>query len=48
MGGTTCEVDKNVPCNACNWNSKALMITFLLNNDQFSKIDAENWEKFVF
>ena len=26
LGGTTCEDDKNVPCNACNWNSKALMI----------------------
>lgn len=48
MGGSTCLPDTSIPCSPCIYNAKALLITFLLNNNDFTNKDSETWEKEVF
>lgn len=48
FGGTTCVKDSSQVCAPCRIDATALMATWLLNNDEFSKPIAEAWEKHVF
>lgn len=49
FGGISCEDGTQGTCQACKIKAKALMITFLLNNDHNAKkIGVEEWEKSVF
>jgi hypothetical protein len=53
FGGITCdqEYDKKseriIPCDHCWIQSKALMATYLLNNDEYTRESAQEWEKKV-
>ena len=48
FGGTTCVKDDTQPCAPCRKDASAYMVTFLLNNNDYSNPVAEQWEKDVF
>lgn len=48
FGGTTCVKDNTQPCAPCRTDASAFMITFLMNNNDYSNPVAEQWEKEVF
>lgn len=48
FGGTTCVKDDSQPCAPCRKDASAYMVTFLLNNNEYSNPIAEQWEKDVF
>ena len=49
MGGITCEnSDWEQPCAPCYPNAQALVVTFLLNNNDFTNTVAMQWEQEVF
>ncbi|CAG9311616.1 unnamed protein product [Blepharisma stoltei] len=49
FGGISCEDGTQGTCQACKIKAKALIITFLLNNnDETKDMGVENWEKHVF
>jgi Niemann-Pick C1 protein len=48
FGGTTCIKDNSQPCAPCRIDASAYMVTFLLNNNEYSNPIAEQWEKDVF
>jgi Niemann-Pick C1 protein len=48
FGGTTCIKDDSQPCAPCITDASAYMVTFLLNNNDYSNPIAEQWEKEVF
>mmetsp|Transcript_7407 Transcript_7407/g.6932 ORF Transcript_7407/g.6932 Transcript_7407/m.6932 type:complete len:527 (-) Transcript_7407:1200-2780(-) len=48
FGGTTCVKDDSQPCAPCRIDASAYMVTFLLNNNDYSNPVAEEWEKNVF
>lgn len=51
FGGISCAnehtTNETIPCKPCWIEAKALMLTYLLNNDDYTKENAENWEKDV-
>ena len=53
FGGITCDdsydkqTNRTIPCDHCWIQAKALMATYLLNNDQFTQNSAMEWEKSV-
>ncbi|KAM3130411.1 hypothetical protein pb186bvf_017510 [Paramecium bursaria] len=50
FGGISCEQRRNdtQPCDHCYIQAKTLSVNYLLNNDKFTQIDAQVWEKEVF
>lgn len=48
FGGTTCVKDDSQPCAPCKKDASAYMVTFLLNNNDYSNPVAEEWERHVF
>ena len=48
FGGTRCIKDDTQPCAPCRTEASAYMVTFLLNNNDYSNPLAEQWEKEVF
>lgn len=48
FGGTRCIKDDTQPCAPCRTEASAYMVTFLLNNNDYSNPVAEEWEKQVF
>lgn len=36
LGGTECTPDTSVPCSPCQYSAKALMVTYLLNKNDYS------------
>ena len=48
FGGTTCVKDDSQPCAPCRIDASAYMVTFLLNNNEYSNPIAEQWELEVF
>lgn len=36
FGGMVCKPDESIACSPCRYDAKALMITYLLNNDEFT------------
>ena len=48
FAGTTCIEDDTQPCAPCIKDASAYMVTFLLNNNDYSNPVAEEWEKYVF
>ncbi|CAD8070438.1 unnamed protein product [Paramecium primaurelia] len=49
FGGINCEqrVNDTQPCDHCYIQAKTMAVTYLLMNDEFTKKDAEQWEKEV-
>lgn len=51
FGGLSCatshKTDEIIPCTPCWIEAKALTMTYLLNNDEYTRENAENWEKYV-
>lgn len=48
FGGTTCVKDDSQPCAPCRIDASAFMVTYLLNNNDFTNPVAMEWEKQVF
>ncbi len=53
FGGITCDnaydkqTNRTIPCDHCWIQAKALMATYLLNNDEFTEKSSLEWEKSV-
>jgi len=43
-----CETPKKNECSECLIDASGLQVTFLLYNNDYSKANAESWEKSVF
>lgn len=48
FGGTVCRKDDSVPCAPCRLDASAFLMSFLLNNNEFSNPTAIQWEMQVF
>jgi hypothetical protein len=44
FGGTVCNKDDSVPCAPCRLDASAFMMSFLLNNNEYSNPTAIQWE----
>ena len=49
FGGTTCQTNHmsnyTIPCGPCWIEAKTLSVTYLLNNDDYTRENAQGWEK---